>query len=83
MIAFDDLNATLFDPPLTSIRQDLIGMGNQAVLRLVQLIRNGGQVKSRPTRLKPELVVRGSSVAGSDFSQVSQVLQDAPISLGA
>jgi LacI family transcriptional regulator len=58
---FDDIPAAqTADPPLTTIRQPINGIGYQLVDMLVQLIRNE-QIEHTQILLKPELVVRASS----------------------
>lgn len=76
VVGFDDTTASLFDPPLTAIRQDLTGMGREGVRRLVELIRVGSAIKPRQTRLQPTLVVRNSSDANSEFCNIRHMRQN-------
>lgn len=58
---FDDIPAAqTADPPLTTIRQPINGIGYQLVDMLIQLIRNE-QIEHTQVLLKPELVIRASS----------------------
>jgi GntR family transcriptional regulator of arabinose operon len=76
VVGFDDINATIFDPPLTAVRQDLTGMGREGVRQLLEIIRVGSAIKPRQTRLQPELIVRNSSDANSDFCSIRQMQQN-------
>ncbi len=77
IVGFDDTTASIFDPPLTAVRQDLTGLGREAVLRLLELIRRGRAMKPRQTLLQPELIVRNSSDASSLFCNIRQLGQNA------
>lgn len=69
VIGFDDAFAPFFEPPLSTIRQDLRGMGASAVKLLLDALTPTavGKRASRIVRLKPELIVRNSSDSASDF----------------
>lgn len=75
IVGFDGTTASLFDPPLTAIQQDLSGIGREGVRRLLELMRTGTAAKPRNVRLQPELIVRNSSDNNSKFCSVSQMLQ--------
>ncbi len=60
IIGFDDLPiAAQLDPPLTTIRQPLHRMGQMAVERLIDLLREP-QTPPRQVTLAPELIIRQS-----------------------
>ncbi len=60
LTGFDDTPMSLFmNPPLTTVRQDTYGMGQEAVRLLVDAIANPGRPKQCVT-LATELVVRNS-----------------------
>ena len=69
VIGFDDAFAPFFEPPLSTIRQDLRGMGATAVKLLLDAVSSNapGKRASRTVRLKPELIVRNSSDGTSRF----------------
>jgi DNA-binding LacI/PurR family transcriptional regulator len=61
VVGFDDsqfMNCT--DPPLTTVRQPIVAMGNAAVELLVSQI-SGSVVPTEEMLFEPELVVRGST----------------------
>lgn len=65
LAGFDDLRfAAELDPPLTTIRQDIEGIGQAAARNLLRLLENpeGGP---RRVLLPTELVIRQSTVGGS------------------
>lgn len=82
VVGFDDATAIIFDPPLTAVRQDLTGMGREAVHRLLEHIRLGGNARPRTVRLQPDLVVRNSSDPKSEFCGVRN-LEQSPRWIGA
>lgn len=60
VVGFDDIHGAVLDPPLTSVRQDLIAMGAAAVEILCDLIQN----KPAASALIPvELIARDSAPA--------------------
>lgn len=60
IIGFDDISkASIVDPPLTTIRQPLLEMGENAATLVVDLI-NGTKIHKTCVVLQTELVVRGS-----------------------
>jgi LacI family transcriptional regulator, galactose operon repressor len=60
VIGFDDmLHVSLLNPPLTTIRQSAVEFGCQGVRLLVDHIK-GRPIPSRRTRVRVELIVRGS-----------------------
>ncbi len=68
VVGFDDIpEAAYFCPPLTTVRQNLHELGCIAVEQVIYTIeaRQGGENNYEPgiVWLKPELIVRGSSVA--------------------
>jgi LacI family transcriptional regulator len=67
VIGFDDIApASLYNPPMTTIRQPLGLMGQMAVEIALQAIKGGREAKDRAAihrRLPPELVVRESTKA--------------------
>jgi LacI family transcriptional regulator len=70
VVGFDDVpEAAFFHPPLSTVRQDLNGLGRRAVKELWAMIearRQGGAAfESKTVSLQPELVVRESSVVPS------------------
>jgi LacI family transcriptional regulator len=67
IVGFDDVpEAAFFCPPLSTVRQDLDGLGRCAVRELDRLIqaRQQGQsdIESQTISLQPELIVRESSI---------------------
>jgi LacI family transcriptional regulator len=67
VVGFDDApEASFFCPPLSTVRQDLDGLGRCAVRELDRLIKAGQQgqsdIESLTISLQPELVVRESSI---------------------
>jgi LacI family repressor for deo operon, udp, cdd, tsx, nupC, and nupG len=61
VVGFDDsqfMNCT--DPPLTTVRQPIVAMGNAAVALLVTQV-SGSEVPTEEMLFEPELVVRGST----------------------
>jgi LacI family transcriptional regulator len=62
VIGFDDIQAaTIIQPTLTTIRQPLTRMGVLAAQELLERIENAG-IETRNILIKPELVIRQSSV---------------------
>ena len=68
VVGFDDTYASLLDPPLTTVRQDLAQMGARAVQLLQQIIENGARADVTSVRLPPQLIVRASSDPNHHFS---------------
>jgi GntR family transcriptional regulator of arabinose operon len=69
LVGYDDTYSLQIDPPLTTIRQNTEGMGENAVRLLVKMIQQGTDAPvPRSTRLTPELLVRSSSDPNSSFS---------------
>jgi len=63
VIGFDDIPlAAYFDPPLTTIQQNMHALGQEAA-RLLLLARQGEQVCSHHILVSPRLVVRHSTQA--------------------
>jgi GntR family transcriptional regulator of arabinose operon len=60
VISYDDVNARLFDPPLSSIRQEPHRMGVEATKMLIDLVQTH-KTNVPELRLKPQLIVRNSS----------------------
>jgi DNA-binding LacI/PurR family transcriptional regulator len=78
VVGFDDTGADYFDPPLTTVRQNLGGIGRQSVqLLLREMAECAEHTNSETTdakewqpevrRLAPELVVRNSSDLASGY----------------
>lgn len=60
VIGFDDIpEASLNDPPLTTVRQPLIEMGREAMAMLLDLL--AGKEREHHLRMPTELVVRGTT----------------------
>ncbi|MBN2147539.1 MAG: LacI family DNA-binding transcriptional regulator [Anaerolineales bacterium] len=65
VVGFDDMPlASYFDPPLTTMRQDIFCIGCEAARLLIQSIEQPGR-KPQHVRLPAELVVRRSTAAYS------------------
>jgi LacI family transcriptional regulator len=67
VVGFDDVpEAPFFCPSLTTVRQDLNGLGRSAVRELGRIIdarqQDQPEIELRTISLQPELIVRGSSV---------------------
>ncbi|MDR3708841.1 MAG: LacI family DNA-binding transcriptional regulator [Capsulimonadaceae bacterium] len=63
VVGFDDIPMAAFiDPPLTTVHQDLLGMGTKAVRVLMQVLR-GEATPGEPFLFMPVLVVRKSTAA--------------------
>ena len=61
VVGFDDQpEASFFNPPLTTIRQDFMEMGRRGLELLLEEIEHGGRT-SRREMVAPELVVRAST----------------------
>ncbi len=66
VIGFDDMPlASYFDPPLTTMRQDTVGIGRVCAARLMAILA-AAEPSTEPTRLASEIVVRGSTAVGRD-----------------
>jgi LacI family transcriptional regulator len=64
LVSFDDLpQATMVDPPLTTVRQPIQRMGVLAVEMLIDSLENGAESPRRVV-LPTELVIRGSCGSG-------------------
>jgi DNA-binding LacI/PurR family transcriptional regulator len=64
VVGFDDIpESPYFSPALTTVRQDVAEMGRQGIKQLLTLI-NEEELESTSVVLKPNLIVRGSSVNG-------------------
>jgi DNA-binding LacI/PurR family transcriptional regulator len=70
LIAFDDTCAHLLEPPLSTVRQNLYGMGEAGVRLLLEAMRRGKASTPRSVSLPTELVVRNSSDPQSDFCSI-------------
>ena len=66
VVGFDDAFAPFLDPPLSTVRQDLHGVGRCAAGLLFDSLKSGKKTP-QSIRLKPQLVVRHSSDAHSVF----------------
>ena len=75
VVGFDDIQiAPLIDPPLTTIRQDKLGLGLAAARGLVEQIENP-EITPPVLTLPVELVVRASSGGHAGESQKKEVPQ--------
>ncbi len=74
VVGFDDTYASLLDPPLTTVRQDLAGMAARAVQLLQQSIENRAHRDLSSVQLPTQLIIRGSSDPLRHFS-VADVLE--------
>lgn len=62
---FDDIPLSQYmSPGLTTVRQPLMEMGQRAVELLLQRIADEGPAQAQYIKFKPQLIVRGSTVAG-------------------
>jgi LacI family transcriptional regulator len=64
IIGFDDIDAAgYYNPPLTTIRQPMLGMGEEAAAILLSCVGSGKRKRTRLAHkiLEPELVVRRST----------------------
>ena len=71
----DDANAAFFDPPLSSVRQQMEEMGAAAARLLEQMLHPARPRVTQNVLLKPELIVRNSSDAASAFSLAQHILR--------
>lgn len=63
MVGFDDIpEAAYFEPPLTTVRQDFVGLGKQSVEYLIQMIESPDTPPHQRV-LQPALVTRNSTRA--------------------
>ena len=69
----DDMRGAFMDPPLTTVRQDQVGMGTIGARILFEMLRYGRGAAPRETRLPVELVVRGSTDPKSNHSFADQL----------
>lgn len=68
VIGVDDMPlSSYFDPPLTTMRQDMPLIGQEAIRKLIDLIKNN-TVEQTVLKLPAQLVVRQSTVKGGDLS---------------
>lgn len=75
VVGFDDISAVFFDPPLSSVRQDMRAMGRRAAQLLLDAM--SGEKNLPSVRLAPELVVRNSTDAASDFCLTQHITRGA------
>lgn len=61
VLGFDDTVAVHFEPPLSTLAQDLVGMGAAAADALLARIATPAAPPPQPVRLAPTLIVRASS----------------------
>lgn len=66
VVGFDNAIAAHFDPPLTTVAQDLTGMGAAAVDALLERMAAPSAVPPPPVRLAPNLIIRASSLASQE-----------------
>jgi LacI family transcriptional regulator len=57
--------SSYFDPPLTTMRQDMPLIGQEAIRKLIDIIQNK-TVEQTVLKLPAQLVVRQSTVKGGD-----------------
>jgi LacI family transcriptional regulator len=66
IVGFDDIpDAAYFRPPLSTVRQDMVELGRRAVRELgkeIEINRSGGSSTPKTVLLRPELIVRESSL---------------------
>ena len=66
IVGYDDIpDAAYFYPSLSTVRQDMVALGRRAVRELgqeIEAIRNGDPSTPRSVVLRPELIVRESSL---------------------
>jgi DNA-binding LacI/PurR family transcriptional regulator len=61
VVGFDNIpEAPFFTPPLTTVRQDFDEMGARGLACLLEAIE-GGQPAASRSRVRPQLIVRGST----------------------
>lgn len=60
VLGFDDVIAAHFDPPLSTVAQDLVGMGAAAADALLARMAAPAATPAPPHRLAPRLIVRAS-----------------------
>jgi DNA-binding LacI/PurR family transcriptional regulator len=66
VIGVDDMPlSSYFDPPLTTMRQDMPLIGQEAIRKLIDIIQNK-TVEQTVLKLPAQLVVRQSTVKGGD-----------------
>ncbi|MFN8433481.1 MAG: LacI family DNA-binding transcriptional regulator [Anaerolineales bacterium] len=66
VIGVDDMPlSSYFDPPLTTMRQDMPLIGQEAIRKLIEIIQNK-TVEQTVLKLPAQLVVRQSTVKGGD-----------------
>jgi LacI family transcriptional regulator len=75
VVGFDDTKAPFLEPPLSTVRQDLRGMGTTAANLLIKTIRTGRAPRS--VALPVELIVRDSTDAQARFCPVQHILESA------
>lgn len=73
VVGFDDIpESAYFQPSLSTIRQDMVELGSSAVRELCRLIeashQSKGVIQPKTSLIKPELVVRVSSIASPSRS---------------
>jgi DNA-binding LacI/PurR family transcriptional regulator len=67
VIGVDDMPlSSYFDPPLTTMRQDMPLIGQEAIRKLIDIIQNK-TVEQTVLKLPAQLVVRQSTVKGGDL----------------
>jgi DNA-binding LacI/PurR family transcriptional regulator len=76
VVGFDDTKAPFLEPPLSTVRQDLRGMGTTAARLLIKTIRTGRPARSMA--LPVELIVRDSSDTQARFCPVQHILENIP-----
>lgn len=60
---FDDYPMVQYlDPPLTTLRQPIIEVGNQIIKMLLRIINAEDEIEPKTIMLNPELVIRGSTL---------------------
>lgn len=69
----DDVRGAFLDPPLSTLRQDQVGIGATGARVLFEMLRYGRASVPRETRLPVELVVRKSTDANSSYSFAEQL----------
>lgn len=83
LVGFDDIPlASLVRPGLTTLRINISDTGRHALERLVGLINSAGEAAAACEVVRPELVVRPSSLAAAPTRSSSTTKADASISKG-
>ena len=72
LVTFDDFVAAYMDPPLTTVRQLSEEMGRGAARLLIEILRTGRMPQQTEIRLRPELILRGSTTESQSLSLIER-----------